>query len=48
LFISLFFNLILITELFIPTEKGKGGKAFKNNCENYLFEDYAIKGCMEE
>jgi hypothetical protein len=43
MFIFLFLNLILITKLFTSTEKGKGGKGLKNNCENYLFEDYQSK-----
>jgi len=46
LFIFLFFNLILITKLFTPTEKGKGGEGFKNNCEKYPFEDYSLKSGM--
>ena len=43
MFISLFFNLILNTQLFIPTDKNKGGKGFKKSYENYLFEDYRWK-----
>jgi hypothetical protein len=44
LFISLFFNPILVTKLFIPTEKGKGGKAVKNSCENYPFFLFEVPG----